>query len=83
MKTSEVTVMGDRQDIYALCPFYLRTERQMIVCEGVEEKSTVHLAFASTTQKLNYKLGHCDKDYAQCLVFKMLEGKWESHERNS
>lgn len=74
--------MGDRQDIYALCPFYLRTERQMIICEGVEDKSTVHLAFASTTQKFNYKSKYCDGDYHKCLVSKMLEGKWEENERS-
>lgn len=69
--------MSGRQDMYAQCPFYRRAEKQLIVCEGVEENATLHLAFASSKRLSEYKGKYCDKDYCKCLVAEMLERKWE------
>lgn len=52
----------------------------MIVCEGVEENSTIHMAFASSKRLDEYKVTHCDSEYCRCLVAKMLERKWEDEQ---
>lgn len=69
--------MSDLKDIYALCPFYRRAEKQMIFCEGVEDNSTIHIAFASAKRKEAYKKQYCDSGYRDCLVSQMLERKYD------
>ena len=69
--------MSGRQDMYAQCPFYKRAEKQLIVCEGVEDGSTLHLAFSSSTRLKEYKAQHCDGKYISCMIARMLEEKWE------
>lgn len=72
--------MSGRQDIYALCPYYRRAERQKIVCEGVEMGTTLHVAFATTTLLQDYKTRFCDKDYNQCCIAGMLNRKWDDEQ---
>jgi len=69
--------MSGRQDMYALCPYYRRAEKQLIVCEGVEENATLHQAFSSSTQLKDYKTKYCDKAFNECWVAQMLNRKWE------
>lgn len=70
--------MSDRRDIYVRCPFYKRAERQHIICEGVEDGATTHVAFSSPLRLNEYMSGYCDCDYSHCRVTRMLEEKWDS-----
>ena len=49
----------------------------MIFCEGVEDNSTIHIAFASAKRKEAYKKQYCDSGYRDCLVSQMLERKYD------
>ena len=70
--------MSGRQDIYSRCPYYRRAEKQKIVCEGVENGTTLHVAFATPTLLQNYKGRFCDSCYENCMVAEMLDRKWDN-----
>ncbi len=57
----------------AICPYYKHESRQMIDCVGVEEKTVLHLAFASATDSYKYKRELCYLDYIQCPIYRMLK----------
>ena len=63
-------------DVLVKCPYYKGEEKQKIFCEGVQEGSTIHMAFDTTDNLKDYKLHACKKHYNRCLVAKMLNGKW-------
>ena len=69
--------MGDRQDIYVLCPFYRRTERHAIVCEGLSDESNIKQGFSTAESFRSYKKRYCDSRYRDCLVSQMLERKYD------
>lgn len=58
----------------AMCPFYKHEDSQVIYCEGVQEGSVIHLAFANKTDSLDYKKTYCRSNYGKCNICKMLEG---------
>ena len=55
------------------CPFYKKEDRQTIFCCGVEENSSIHLAFGYDAACKKYKTDHCRGDYQRCQVYRMLE----------
>ena len=57
----------------AQCPFYRAEERNMIYCEGVEDNSSIHNAFAGSAEK--YKTRYCCGDWEKCRIAKMLWSK--------
>lgn len=59
--------------IKAICPFYKHEDSQVIYCEGVQDGSVIHLAFASKTSSVDYKKNHCRCYYEECKIFKMLK----------
>lgn len=67
-------------DACAKCPFYLHEERQVIYCEGVEDNTTTHIAFASCTDCRTYKTDFCKGKWEQCRVAGMLLRKYEETE---
>lgn len=56
------------------CPYYKHEDSQMIYCEGVQDGSVIHLAFASKTDALDYKKYCCRNNYKNCQIYKMHEG---------
>lgn len=60
-----------------LCPFYHCEDPRRIICEGVQERSALHLAFGDEGDKSDYKAQFCERAYESCIVEKMLEGKYE------
>lgn len=72
MKTRDMFVSVD-----AKCPFYKRNSNSIIVCEGVEYDSTIHLSFATEKSGTDYKMFYCDARYERCPVYRMLLGKYE------
>lgn len=61
----------------ALCPFYSCEVAQMIKCEGVEQGTALHVAFDTREHKTSYRDKLCCDKYTRCILFKMLEAKYE------
>lgn len=68
--------MKRKCDPYVVCPYYRSEERQVIYCEGVEENSSIHMAFSTPQQKKEYLLNYCRKFKPDCLVAQALNQKW-------
>lgn len=64
--------MKHRVSKYAICDFYKHEDTQVIYCEGVQEGSVIHLAFANKTDAKKYKMDYCRKDYKKCPIADML-----------
>jgi hypothetical protein len=70
--------MGKRYiSAYAECPFYHSEDEHKIYCEGVDEKSSIHLSFESKKDRRKYRQDKCEKDHKGCHIAKMLYGKYE------
>ena len=70
-------LMGKRYvSAYAECPFYHSEDEQKIYCEGVDEKSSIHLAFNSKSERKRYRQEKCGKNYKECHIAKMLYAKY-------
>ena len=74
--------MADFDAKYAKCPYYIRTNGNRICCEGVdeEENSTINVVFESPVKQDEYKQRYCNdiKGCHACLVYGMLDRKWEA-----
>lgn len=60
-----------------LCPFYKEEESSKIICEGPEDRTSMHLAFSSPAQKTEYMLDHCKAGWEKCVLTQALEMKYE------
>ena len=65
------------RSITAKCPFYKREDRQTILCSGIVEDSSVHLAFGRDADCIDYKTKLCRSNYRLCKVYKMLEEMYD------
>ena len=65
----------------AVCPFYKdsRLKNQMILCEGIEFGTSVHLAFADKTRMKRYLNTFCCSRYNDCIISKMLFEKYKDN----
>lgn len=74
----EVDLMSKRVARYVKCPFYHKQDGAKIICEGVSNNSTLHLAFPDPMARARYMRDHCDsvKACQSCLVHKILYEKW-------
>ena len=61
----------------ALCPFYHSEDNQKLYCEGVDETTSIHLAFESATDRKEYRKIMCSRDYKKCHIARMLYEKYE------
>ena len=59
------------------CPFYRSEGNQKIYCEGVQDGTAIHLAFASSKTMQEYKETYCCEDFGYCLIADMLYSKYE------
>ena len=60
-----------------VCPYYKYEAQQMIYCEGVEDKTALHLAFDSKQGKKDYMKFHCRECWKRCLIAQMLNRKYD------
>ena len=60
-----------------LCPYYKCEGPKMIYCEGVADKTALHLAFASKTDMKSYLNEKCECDYKSCMICQMLNRKYD------
>lgn len=65
-------------DRKAVCPFYKREEQQKICCEGIQERSSLHLTFSSPEEQKKYLERFCNSisGYCKCKVAIMLKSKY-------
>jgi hypothetical protein len=64
----------------ALCPFYCCEDPQRIMCEGVEDKTGLHVTFPTPLGKKDYTAKYCANRFESCRIYKMLEGKYANED---
>lgn len=71
-------------DVY--CPFYLKSDKGFVQCEGFDKCTAIKLLFMSPKDgsplredKKDFMKRHClsEQGCQQCMVYKMLEAKYE------
>lgn len=68
------------QSSLVICPYYLGQINNVIYCEGMEQDSSIHLAFGNPAKLRTFQENHCNLwEYAcsGCLIAKGLEEKWD------
>lgn len=68
--------MGARyEDKFVVCPFYRRHEGKMIICEGVSDNSTTHIAFEFYDEKKKHMHDFCYDVFGcrDCPLYRMLD----------
>lgn len=69
--------MSRFDDVLAKCPFYKSGTVDELKCEGCQGADTVMLYYHNQAKRNKQKREHCDDDYQSCLIYKMLESKYE------
>jgi hypothetical protein len=64
-------------DANILCPFYKRSAKQSISCEGITEDCILKTIFSSPRNMHLHRLLFCEGKYKNCEIFTMLEKKYE------
>ena len=64
-------------DVKALCPFFLHSEKRKISCEGITDGCTTNLEFDCKASRDLHRSIFCDAKYENCEIFMMLEEKYE------
>ena len=65
-------VMSCLVSFLAKCPFYKHYDAHKIVCEGVQEDSSIHMTFGQVSDRKDYEKARCHGDYKKCPVAQML-----------
>lgn len=61
----------------AVCPYYKHEDSQLIYCLGVDDSTTLHLAFADAREAKEYKSTYCYGKPRKCIICRALEEAWE------
>ena len=63
-------------DVDAICPYFQRSEKRKISCEGITDGCVTNLEF-ETKEKRNLQRNlFCNDKYKNCEVYRMLEEKY-------
>lgn len=67
----------------AKCPYYCAEKSQEIICEGVEDRTRIHLSFATRFDKDEYMKKYCNKceNFDNCRLCDMLNLKYCMEEK--
>lgn len=65
------------ENVFVQCPYYKHEQQSVIYCEGVEDNSSIHMAFASKTQKKEYEKRFCQNCWQDCLIACAQNIKWD------
>lgn len=60
-----------------LCPFYKRSAKQSISCEGITDNCILKTIFSSPHNMHLHRLLFCETKYKNCEIYLMLEKKYE------
>ena len=61
----------------AKCPYYKGEDRHEIYCDGLQEQSAIHVAFASPAKRKDWEQNYCKSisGCTSCSVYRMLKAK--------
>lgn len=62
--------------VHVKCPFYIKDERNMIVCEGFGGSSRVTQQFGKKEQKEAFLKKCCCGKYEECQMHGLIENKY-------
>lgn len=65
------------ENVFVQCPYYKYERQCVIYCEGHEENCSIHMAFASSTQRKQYEKQFCQCCWKQCLIADAHNRKWD------
>lgn len=65
-------------DVNAQCPFYLRSSKHSITCNGISEQSELIVACQNQAERSRLKELYCDKYYKVCPIYMMLVREYEN-----
>lgn len=63
-------------DAKVLCPFYLRTDKKEIICEGLDEHATNILRFGRAEYCQQYRARYCNRDFKSCEICRAASHKY-------
>lgn len=63
------------------CPYCKCESKTMIYCEGVQQGTTLHLAFAVPSVLKEYRAKYCDTNYDACRIAQMLNQKYDQPDK--
>lgn len=63
---------------FAKCPFFQSSGKKNILCEGITKDCTVNIMFLSERKRDRHRWIFCDEKYKNCVLFKVLEKKYEN-----
>lgn len=53
---------------YVKCPYYKCETGCVIYCEGVQKDCSIHMAFATRQQKMEYQNRLCKSEWKNCMI---------------
>ena len=65
-----------RVNDYVVCPYYREETPQVIFCEGVEDDSTIHVAFATPDKRKKHEDQYCKQCWCKCMIAEAHNRKW-------
>lgn len=63
-------------DVDSKCPYFMRSDKKKIVCEGICNDSVISNEFKTVVSRDCHKAKYCNKLNNDCLVKRMLDQKW-------
>ena len=71
--------MAHHASKFVKCPFYHDNDNNRIKCEGLSDKSTLHLVFENPGDRARFMREHCNNIQLcrSCVIHKILYNKWE------
>lgn len=76
-------------DVEALCPFFIKSGKANITCEGLDDYSRIKLLYVGKKGNLiptlrdHKRFIHCNDKYNECPIFKMLMKVYEEKQNGS
>lgn len=76
-------------DVEALCPFFIKSGKANITCEGLDEYSRIKLLYVGKKGNLipalrdHKRFIHCNDKYKECPIHQMLMKEYEEKQNGS
>ena len=72
----------DYVDKDIVCPFYQKVERTKIHCEGIDEKTLIHLWFINKEYQKLHEVRYCMNltNYKNCPLYTIIARQYENKE---
>lgn len=59
------------------CPFYIRSQKLSISCEGIVDGTETAIKFTTETEKRNFQKKNCFRHCSGCEIKKIIEQKYK------